>query len=130
MHFQKKYVNICLAFRKLNSFVLVAQLDRVFGYEPKGRGFESLQARQNKTDILKDVRFVLVYLDSVPRPFGEGEPSSDRVLRTMNGARRVVQRSKLASGAAKLTRVPQTGESVLIVIAWTRFPDPLVVFFI
>lgn len=24
--------------------VLVAQLDRVFGYEPKGRGFESLQA--------------------------------------------------------------------------------------
>ena len=23
----------------------VAQLDRVFGYEPKGRGFESLQAR-------------------------------------------------------------------------------------
>ena len=25
--------------------VLVAQLDRVFGYEPKGRGFESLQAR-------------------------------------------------------------------------------------
>lgn len=28
--------------------MLVAQLDRVFGYEPKGRGFESLQARQNK----------------------------------------------------------------------------------
>ena len=27
-------------------YVLVAQLDRVFGYEPKGRGFESLQARQ------------------------------------------------------------------------------------
>ena len=26
----------------------VAQLDRVFGYEPKGRGFESLQARFNK----------------------------------------------------------------------------------
>ena len=25
---------------------LVAQLDRVFGYEPKGRGFESLPARQ------------------------------------------------------------------------------------
>ena len=25
----------------------VAQLDRVFGYEPKGRGFESLRARQN-----------------------------------------------------------------------------------
>ena len=25
----------------------VAQLDRVFGYEPKGRGFESLQPYQN-----------------------------------------------------------------------------------
>ena len=28
--------------------VPVAQPDRVFGYEPKGRGFESLQARGNK----------------------------------------------------------------------------------
>ena len=27
----------------LNVYVSVAQLDRVFGYEPKGRGFESLQ---------------------------------------------------------------------------------------
>ena len=29
-------------------FAPVAQLDRVFGYEPKGRGFESLLARQAK----------------------------------------------------------------------------------
>ena len=27
------------------SDALLAQLDRVFGYEPKGQGFESLQAR-------------------------------------------------------------------------------------
>lgn len=27
----------------------VAQLDRVFGYEPKGQGFESLAARQVKS---------------------------------------------------------------------------------
>ena len=27
---------------------LLAQLDRVFGYEPKGQGFESLTARQEK----------------------------------------------------------------------------------
>ena len=27
-------------------FALVAQLDRAFGYEPKGRGFESRRARQ------------------------------------------------------------------------------------
>ena len=36
-------------------FVPVAQLDRVFGYEPKGQGFESLQARQRKA--LKLLRF-------------------------------------------------------------------------
>ena len=27
-------------------YAAVAQLDRVFGYEPKGRGFESLQPYQ------------------------------------------------------------------------------------
>ena len=30
----------------------VAQLDRVFGYEPKGRGFESLPAYQQKKSLL------------------------------------------------------------------------------
>ena len=28
------------------TFAALAQLDRVFGYEPKGQGFESLAARQ------------------------------------------------------------------------------------
>ena len=28
------------------TYALLAQLDRVFGYEPKGQGFESLAARQ------------------------------------------------------------------------------------
>lgn len=32
--------------------VPVAQPDRVFGYEPKGRGFESLQARHKKAPFL------------------------------------------------------------------------------
>ena len=32
-------------------YALVAQLDRVFGYEPKGQGFESLQACQKKTSV-------------------------------------------------------------------------------
>ena len=31
-----------------NVYVPLAQLDRVFGYEPKGRGFESLKARHEK----------------------------------------------------------------------------------
>ena len=37
---------------KLNMYAPVAQLDRVFGYEPNGRGFESLSARHNWTLIL------------------------------------------------------------------------------
>ena len=31
---------------KRTAYALVAQLDRVFGYEPKGQGFESLRAHQ------------------------------------------------------------------------------------
>ena len=30
---------------------LLAQLDRVFGYEPKGQGFESLAARHKEKQI-------------------------------------------------------------------------------
>ena len=45
------YVNIVNASKKANIYVLVAQLDRVFGYEPKGQGFESLQARQTRAGI-------------------------------------------------------------------------------
>ena len=38
----------------------VAQPDRVFGYEPKGRGFESLRARHEKT--LENIEFSGVFL--------------------------------------------------------------------
>ena len=34
-------------------YALLAQLDRVFGYEPKGQGFESLAARHKKEVISK-----------------------------------------------------------------------------
>ena len=40
------------------SYAPVAQLDRVFGYEPKGRGFESLPAYQNS--IPKGILFLFV----------------------------------------------------------------------
>ena len=40
---------------KKRVYALLAQLDRVFGYEPKGQGFESLAARQ-----LRTVTFVAV----------------------------------------------------------------------
>ena len=36
----------------------VAQLDRVFGYEPKGRGFESLQARIFTINIFSLIKFL------------------------------------------------------------------------
>ena len=32
----------------IGAYVALAQLDRVFGYEPKGRGFESPMPRQKK----------------------------------------------------------------------------------
>ena len=35
----------------------IAQLDRVFGYEPKGRGFESLLACQPSTSALKKLDY-------------------------------------------------------------------------
>ncbi len=41
-------------------YALIAQLDRVFGYEPKGRGFESLWAYQ-KYGHHFDVR-IFVYI--------------------------------------------------------------------
>ena len=45
-HNQKQYNK---QVRKKYNFAALAQLDRVFGYEPKGQGFESLTPRQQKT---------------------------------------------------------------------------------
>ena len=39
-------------------YAAVAQLDRVFGYEPKGRGFESLQPYHEKRCNFKLQRFL------------------------------------------------------------------------
>ena len=41
---------------------LVAQLDRVFDYESKGRGFESLRARQRKVPENKGLIVIRYYL--------------------------------------------------------------------
>ena len=47
---------------------LVAQLDRVTGYEPVGRGFESLQARQKHRSRDSVVgAFLRVGVDEEPR---------------------------------------------------------------
>lgn len=42
----------------------VAQLDRVFGYEPKGRGFESLLAYQEKPLLSNRTIEVFLYLSA------------------------------------------------------------------
>ena len=41
-------------------YALVAQLDRVFGYEPKGRGFESRRAYQTKSAFVRRRIFVCI----------------------------------------------------------------------
>ena len=41
---------------------LVAQLDRVFDYESKGRGFESLRARQRKPPENKGFQGVFLFI--------------------------------------------------------------------
>ncbi len=50
--------------------MLVAQLDRVTGYEPVGRGFESLQARQEKPYEFRKAflivkLFLYIFLDNI-----------------------------------------------------------------
>lgn len=42
-----RFQNSRISYSLLNNYALVAQLDRVSGYEPEGRGFESLPAYQN-----------------------------------------------------------------------------------
>ena len=42
--------------KRMIAFALLAQLDRVFGYEPKGQGFESLAARHAKSLVILDIK--------------------------------------------------------------------------
>ena len=51
----------------LSPFALLAQLDRVFGYGPKGRGFESLTAR--KTMTIMSWSFFIAFLGSLSVPY-------------------------------------------------------------
>ena len=47
-------------------YALVAQLDRVTGYEPVGRGFESLPARQNPRKHLVFGDFSILEIFQLP----------------------------------------------------------------
>ena len=64
----------------------VAQLDRVLGYEPRGRGFESCRARQSRQGSADEHLLTLFFqvtlggrLVAVPSPFGGGFRGADRV---------------------------------------------------
>ena len=59
-----------------NAYVPLAQPDRVFGYEPKGRGFESLKARQTKQGDIHWISPCFVFrslYDAEPRKFPSAE---------------------------------------------------------
>ena len=59
--------SIIIAVGKTTAYVPVAQPDRVFGYEPKGQGFESLQAR-HKNRSSQDDRFFQYTSEGIPHP--------------------------------------------------------------
>ena len=67
------------------AYAAVAQLDRVFGYEPKGRGFESLQPYHKKRSFLIEMtaflhffeQFISIKNDRL-RPLGRFNFSSTR----------------------------------------------------
>ena len=48
-------------------YAALAQLDRVFGYEPKGRGFESLTPCQKQTDASASVCFFRIYTNKAQK---------------------------------------------------------------
>ena len=65
-----------------NMNALVAQLDRVTGYEPVGRGFESLQARQKKHCELQCFFFFYTAIETLS--FSHFHWKSQSVLRLQN----------------------------------------------
>ena len=58
-------INCVIIPKHKNANALLAQLDRVFGYEPKGQGFESLAARQKEQlSLLRWLFFFYIARDS------------------------------------------------------------------
>ena len=56
-HHFLNFIETCLT-EYIVGYAPVAQLDRVFGYEPKGQGFESLAARHGKSTCILQVLFL------------------------------------------------------------------------
>ncbi len=63
---------------RYNAFVApVAQLDRVLGYEPRGRGFESCRARHKIKGLQKCKPFLFVRANTGLTLVGEKKPTKD-----------------------------------------------------
>ena len=78
MHFQKKCVIVLLASENRLWYAPVAQLDRVTGYEPVGRGFESLPAYQKRGASFR-MRLVFIFA------LGDSNPERVFALRKQSG---------------------------------------------
>ena len=83
----------------------VAQLDRVFGYEPKGRGFESLLAYQMNRFFRKDEPVFLFFIFETNVKAVE-KPSLNGFLSSVSACQNI-------AAAEKLKRFPISIESDL-----------------
>ena len=92
--------------------VPVAQPDRVFGYEPKGRGFESLRARHKKNHLLINNGWFFVCLKSLEM-LGFG------VLWSFSGGGRV--RVLTSETGKEIFRQNEIVETQGIVEFWVQF---------
>ena len=97
----------------------VAQLDRVFGYEPKGRGFESLLAYQQHEHILfrfGSIVFVFLYF---PRRSTRPKPRLARTavwlqrlfFKTTTSRLRVIARPRGGRGNLKVSAMASRNEA-------------------
>ena len=94
--------------------VPLAQPDRVFGYEPKGRGFESLKARQTKEDDIQRISSSFV-----SRIFNR-EPPLDFRAKIQHNVRKVI-RVKHCIKRTFGFRVPQGMYPTDIILFWFSY---------
>ena len=98
-----------MSVEKATAYVPVAQPDRVFGYEPKGQGFESLQAR-HKNRSSQDGRFFYDATDGIRYGSSDWAPSGLPELSLTEPAGEFRKRVLLPESAA-VNRSPVDFES-------------------
>ena len=89
--------------------VPVAQPDRVFGYEPKGRGFESLRARHNRLKAMLSGDFFALREDVVPRWSAQRQCRPSNAISLREIASLQADGLWVGSGEARTFRLPSPG---------------------